>query len=140
MDFTWIVPEKLAVGGATGFTTQSLRDDHNIDVVICVAPLDEVADAPPPDHRFPVSFRQPDRVSAENTIMAANTCATYVASGKAVYLHCVLGFNRSAAVAVLTVEKLFRVSRKEACEYVAARRHVDPAKHLALVDSIKKIA
>ena len=57
-----------------------------------------------------------------------------IASCRAVYLHCVMGFNRSAAVAVLTVERLFGISRREAGEYVAARRRVDPAKHLALYD------
>ena len=56
-----------------------------------------------------------------------------IASCRAVYLHCVMGFNRSAAVAVLTVERLFGISRREAGEYVAARRRVDPAKH-ALYD------
>ena len=34
-----------------------------------------------------------------------------------------------------SVEKLYGVSRKEAWEYVAARRRIDPAKHLALFDS-----
>jgi protein-tyrosine phosphatase len=51
-----------------------------------------------------------------------------------VYLHCVLGFNRSAAVAVLVVERFFNVTRQEAVEYVHARRHVDPSKHLAMFD------
>ena len=87
-------------------------------------------------HRFPVSFGQPDRTSAANMRAAAEACLVYIASGKTVYLHCVAGFNRSAAVAVLAVQELFRISRAEACEYVAARRRVDPARHLALFDQV----
>jgi protein-tyrosine phosphatase len=130
--FTWIVPDRLAVGGAE-FSTRLLLDNR-IDVVICVAPLDEVPSAPLPDHRFPVSLRLPDRVSALNMKAAAEACASYAAVGKAVYLHCVMGFNRSAAVAVLTVERIFRISRQEAREYVSCRRRVDVARHLQLHD------
>lgn len=142
VDFAWIVPERLAVGAA-GFPMQFLADNR-IDAVICVAPLDEVPVMHPmhmhpmhpnPNiHRFPVSFSQPDRTSAANMRAAAEACLVYIASGKTVYLHCVAGFNRSAAVAVLAVQELFRISRTEACEYVAARRRVDPARHLALFD------
>ena len=133
VDFAWIVPERLAVGAA-GFPMQFLADNR-IDAVICVAPLDEVPVMHPMNiHRFPVSFSQPDRTSAANMRAAAEACLVYIASGKTVYLHCVAGFNRSAAVAVLAVQELFRISRTEACEYVAARRRVDPARHLALFD------
>ena len=132
MDFTWIVPERLAVGSAD-FTAQFVAD-NGFDVVICVAPREEVPSAPHPDLLFPVSLSQPDRTSAENMLAAAEACLGCIAARKAVYLHCIMGFNRSAAVAVMTVERLFGVSRREAGEYVAARRHVDPAKHLALFD------
>ena len=109
MDFTWIVPEKLAVGGATGFTTRSLRDDHNIDVVICVAPLDEVAAAPPPDHRFPVSFRQPDHECIEgghihhtfekNDVPAGRQFMTGFGFGRMAHWHS-LAFDRAFGILV----------------------------------------
>ena len=130
MDSDWIIPERLLLGSCD-YTQKDLLD-RNIDVVVCVAPNDEVPLIDLSRARsFPISFRQPDALSAKNMDAAKEAC---LATSNVSYLHCVQGFNRSAAVAVLVVEAFFRVSRHEAIEYVSSRRHVDTAKHLALYD------
>ena len=143
-DFShWIIPERLLLGSCN-YTRQNMID-QNIDVVICVAPDDEVHNSW--NHFesfnsfrcFPISFRQPDTTSAINMEAAKNACIESIESIDCrVFLHCVEGFNRSAAVAVLVVEALFCISRKEAIEYVLARRHVDATKHLAMYDQCFK--
>jgi len=84
--------------------------------------------------RYPVSFQQPDNISKKNMQEAVATCISHIYQCKNVYLHCVAGYNRSAAVAVLVVEQLLSISRQEAISLIHNIHPIQPEKHLALLD------
>lgn len=125
MDFSILIPDKFILG--------SYKFEKHTDVIICVAPRNEVPCAPIADHNFPISLLQSDEVSLQNLLLAVEKCIEYLKQNKSVYLHCILGHNRSATVAVLVIEKFFNISRIEAIEYVSARRHIYIKKHMALL-------
>jgi len=107
---------------------------HNITVSICVAPEEEV-----PEmidiifYRFPVSFLTSDQVSRENMYKARDKCIELMNEGNKVFLHCVLGYNRSPAIAAMVQSKLYDISIEDAVMHIKRLRTIAPEKHLALL-------
>ena len=128
----WIIPERLIIGSSE-YNLRGLVDS-GVGSIICVAPLEEISHAKP--HRwmdvYPLYLC--DKKSADNMRSALQRCLELIREGDVAFLHCVNGYNRSAAVAVLVVQNWFCATRKEAIEYVSARRDVDPSKYLAMYD------
>jgi len=122
-----------------GSRDYTILDLYNLEihVAICMAPEDQV-ETIEDDHilflRYPVSFQQPDNISKKNMQEAVATCISHIYQCKNVYLHCVAGYNRSAAVAVLVVEQLLSISRQEAISLIHNIHPIQPEKHLALLD------
>ena len=133
MTYSVILPN-LLLGPALTPDVHAMLLEQVLPAIVCVAPQNEVPDyvTPLPTYRFPVSFMLPDDVSKQNIHAAVTKCIELIASGHTVYLHCWQGVNRSAAVAVVVVEKVMHISRAEAMAYVSmCRPAVDPKKHLA---------
>ena len=122
-----------------GSRDYTILDLYNLEihVAICMAPEDQV-ETIEDEHilflRYPVSFQQSDNISKKNMQEAVATCISHIYQCKNVYLHCVAGYNRSAAVAVLVVEQLLSISRQEAITMINKIHPIKPEKHLALVD------
>jgi protein-tyrosine phosphatase len=115
-----------------------LLERLKIDVALCVAPEDQVPSFTHPTIqfvRFPISFQLPDSVSKDNMINATNKCIELLQEQKRIYLHCVAGYNRSAAVAVLVLTNLFKIDKDEAISVINEIRKIAPQKHLALLKS-----
>ncbi len=109
---------------------------QNIDVVVCVAPKEQVptlVDDRVLFLRFPISFQQPDSLSRDNIRTATKTCIDLLNSGKRIYLHCVEGYNRSAAVSVLVLMYLFNMSEEDTISFINKVRNIAPERHLRLL-------
>lgn len=138
MDAHQIIPHLYL--GSRDYTIEDLYK-LNIDVAICMAPEDQV-DTITDDKikfiRYPVSFQQSDIISKKNMLEAIDMCNSCINEKQNVYLHCVAGYNRSAAVAVLVVKHQLNISRNDAIKFIDKIHPIQPTKHLAIVDAIDK--
>jgi protein-tyrosine phosphatase len=114
----------------------SLLESLEINVIVCVAPEDQVPtfiDERVLFLRFPISFQQPDALSRDNMRFATKTCIDLLKAEKRIYLHCVEGYNRSAAVAVLVMMSVLDMNEEESIRYINKVRKIAPERHLRLL-------
>ena len=134
MDYDEIYPGLFL--GSKDYTVDMLKS-FGIDFAICIAPEDQV---PGFDDdiciflRFPVSFQQSDQLSRDNLVQAKKTCLDLLRNGKKIYLHCVLGYNRSPAVAVMVLQDILDMTQNQVIEYITKIRNISPQRFLKLLD------
>jgi|APGre2960657404_1045060.scaffolds.fasta_scaffold00074_13 hypothetical protein len=138
MDAHQIIPYLYL--GSRDYTIEDLYK-LNIDVAICMAPEDQV-EALEDDKikflRFPVTFQQSDIISKKNMLEAVATCNKLIDEKQNIYLYCVAGYNRSAAIAVLIIEKQLKMTRDNAIEFIDKIHSIEPKKHLLLINTPDK--
>lgn len=107
-----------------------------VDVIVNMAPVEETPQISQriEHHRFPITLNMPIEEVRANLLSAIIKVQELIMDGHIVYLHCVEGYNRSAAVAVVVYAKMKRCSWEEAIERINAIRPISPQRHLLLLE------
>lgn len=126
MDSNYTVLLTRLILGSSRYTAETLRE-LDIGAVVCVAPADECPEVVPhapgmPHFRFPAAFTIPRETSLRNLRKAVATVIELMQDGLKVYLHCMEGNVRSAAVAVMVVAQIKDITVAHAFRIVAERR------------------
>jgi hypothetical protein len=117
--------------GSSRYTAQDLNA-LGIGAVVCVAPSDEAAEPTQfagPFYRFPIAFTIPETMAHRHAAMAARTVHALMSEGVVVYLHCLEGNNRSAAVAVAVLAHASNIPTETVTSQIASKRLIFPRSH-----------
>jgi len=123
-DYTCLLTRLIL--GSSRYTAETLRA-LGVGAVVCVAPADECPEVVPHDpsvlhFRFPAAFHIGRETSLRNLRKAVASTIELMQDGITVYLHCLEGNVRSAAVAVMVVAIIKDVTVSLAYQFVSERR------------------